>query len=77
MARITADRAALAVGNKFDLVLIAAIRTRELKNGYHPLVQCENGPIVTALREIEQGHIGRDYLKKVNILSANTKKTRR
>lgn len=77
MARLTSDIAAQAVGSKFDLVLIASIRVRELRNGYAPMVQCENGPIVTALREVEAGYIGRDYLKKVNTVSANNKKTRR
>lgn len=65
MARITSQKAAEAVGNRFDLVLIAAARTRELKKNYAPKVLCENGPAVTALREIEAGLIGRDYLKKV------------
>jgi DNA-directed RNA polymerase omega subunit len=31
MARITSQKAAEAVGNRFDLVLIASARARELK----------------------------------------------
>ena len=27
-------------------------------------VPSQNGPVITALREIEAGHIGRDYLLK-------------
>jgi len=65
MARITSQKAAEAVGNRFDLVLIAAQRARELKKGYEPKVTCDNGSSVTALREIEEGKIGRDYLKKM------------
>lgn len=65
MARITSQKATEAVGNKFDLVLIASARTRELKRNYVPKVKCDNGPLVTALREIEEGFIGREYLKKI------------
>jgi len=67
MARITSQKAAEAVGNRFDLVLIASIRARELKRNYAPKIVSTNGPMVTAIREIEQGLIGRDYLKKVGI----------
>jgi len=58
-------RASTMVGNKFDMVLIAAARARELKRGYAKQVNTNNGPIVTALQEIEAGFVGRDYLKKV------------
>lgn len=53
-----------AVGNRFDLVLIASARARELKRGYKALVPNPTGHIVTALREVEAGLVGRDYLKK-------------
>lgn len=65
MARITSQAAVEAVGNRFDLVLIASQRVRELKNGHVPKVTSKNGATVTALREIEQGHVGREYLKRV------------
>lgn len=65
MARITSQKAAEAIGNRFDLVLIASQRVRELKRGALPKVTSKNGAIVTALREIEQGYIGRDYLKRI------------
>lgn len=65
MARITSEKAALAVENRFDLVLIASQRARELKRGAMPKVASKNGTIVTALREIEEGFIGRDYLKRI------------
>lgn len=65
MARITSQQAAEAVGNRFDLVLIASQRVRELKRGAMPKVTSKNGAVVTALREIEEGYIGRDYLKRV------------
>ena len=65
MARLTSELAVTQVGNRFDLVLIAAIRSRELKRGHMPLVPSKNGPNVTALREIEAGKIGREYLEKL------------
>ena len=64
MARLTSDKAVEAVGNRYDLVLIASRRTRELTHGYRPMIASKNGPMVTALREIEQGLVSRDYLKK-------------
>jgi len=73
MARLTSERAAAAVGNKYDLVLIAARRARELKRGWQPLVQCDNDVLVTALREIEAGKIGRDYLLKPRTLDRREK----
>ena len=73
MARLTSERAAAAAGNKYDLVLIAARRARELKRGWRPLVQCDNDVLVTALREIEAGLIGRDYLLKPRTLDRREK----
>lgn len=64
MARITSETAALAVGNRYDLILIAARRVRELKKGWRPRVNCNNGLLVTAIREIEEGKVGREYLLK-------------
>lgn len=64
-SRYTSQAAVDMVGNRFDLVLIASARARELKRGHKPLIQTDNKPIVTALNEIEQGKIGREYLKKV------------
>jgi DNA-directed RNA polymerase subunit omega len=68
MARLTSELAAAAVGNKYDLVLIASRRVRELKRGWQPRVKCNNDIPVTALREIEAGFIGRDYLLKPRTL---------
>jgi DNA-directed RNA polymerase subunit omega len=68
MARLTSELAAIAVGNKYDLVLIASRRVRELRRGWHPKVVCDNDLPVTALREIEAGLIGRDYLLKPRTL---------
>jgi len=64
-ARYTSQTAVEMIGNRYDLVLIASIRARELKRGYKPLIATNNKPIVTALNEIEQGKIGIEYLKKI------------
>jgi DNA-directed RNA polymerase subunit omega len=67
MARITSQKAVEMIGNRYDMVLIAAHRVKELKNNYRAKLTCSNGQVVTALREIEEGFIGRDYLKKIEI----------
>jgi DNA-directed RNA polymerase subunit K/omega len=52
------------IGNIFDVVLIASCRYRELKRGYIPMVKTKLGPVGTALSEIDQGIIGREYIVK-------------
>jgi DNA-directed RNA polymerase subunit omega len=64
-ARYTSEEAALMVGSRFDLVLIASQRVRELKRGHKSLLNTKAGPTVTALMEIEAGLVGRDYLKRI------------
>ncbi len=66
MAKITAQKAAEVVGNRFDLVLVASQRAREIKNGSAPLIdKSDNTPTVLALREIEENKIDKsEYLKK-------------
>ena len=64
-ARYTSEEAANAVGNRFDLVLIASQRVRELKRGHRSTLTTKAGPTVTALMEIEKGLVGRDYLKRI------------
>lgn len=64
-ARYTSQDAVDQVGNRFDLVLIASARARELKRGHLARVVTKSGPMVSALEEIEKGLIGRDYLNKI------------
>lgn len=73
MARISSELATAAVGSKYDLVLIGARRARELNRGWRPTVTSDNGPVITALREIEAGRIGRDYLLKPQNLDRREK----
>ena len=67
MARVTSQKAADTIGNRYDMVLIASLRARELQKKYLPTLTCENGPVVTALREIEEKLVGKEYLKKVHV----------
>ena len=61
----TSQAAVQMVGNQFDLVLIASTRLREIKAGHRSKVVSTHGPSVQVLEEIEQGKVGREYLKKV------------
>jgi DNA-directed RNA polymerase subunit omega len=61
---LDSQQAVEAVGNRYDLVLIASARARELTRGHRAKVISNHNPAVTALGEIEHGLIGRDYLLK-------------
>jgi DNA-directed RNA polymerase subunit omega len=62
---IDTDRCVENVGNRFDLVLIASARVRELRRGHAKQVMGLNSPTITALQEIEAGLVGREYLKRI------------
>ena len=58
MARITVEDCLDHVDNRFDLVLLATKRARQLAGGVDPLLPWENDkPTVMALREIADGLI--------------------
>ncbi|QGU31929.1 DNA-directed RNA polymerase subunit omega [Thermochromatium tepidum] len=58
MARITVEDCLEHVDNRFDLVLLATKRARQLAKGVEPLLPAENDkPTVLALREIAAGKI--------------------
>jgi DNA-directed RNA polymerase subunit omega len=62
MARITIEDCTEKVPNRFHLVQMAAIRTKQLKKGARALVSTEdNKEVVVALREIAAGYIRPDY----------------
>jgi DNA-directed RNA polymerase subunit omega len=63
-AGLTSEAAVAAIGNRYDLVLVASRRMRELGRGDMPKIVTRNGHAVTAMLEIEQGHVGIDYLVK-------------
>jgi DNA-directed RNA polymerase subunit omega len=67
MARITIDDCLEQIPNRFQLTLVAALRSRQLSNGAEPVIDIEGSndkPSVIALREIAEGLIGEDILLK-------------
>ena len=66
MARVTIEDCLDNVDNRFDLVLLASKRARQLAAGKEPLVDWENDkPTVVALREISEGLITNKILDEV------------
>ena len=61
MARITIEDCIEKVPNRFQLVQMAAIRAKQLKQGANTLVSAEeNKAVVIALREIAAGLVSPD-----------------
>ncbi len=64
MARLTVEDCLDHVDNRFELVLIAAKRARQLAMGADPLVPLDNDkPTVLALREIADNLITDEVLE--------------
>lgn len=58
MARVTVEDCLDKVDNRFQLVLVATKRARQLSKGAEPFVAWENDkPTVVALREIEEDYV--------------------
>ncbi|MCH2189506.1 MAG: DNA-directed RNA polymerase subunit omega [Gammaproteobacteria bacterium] len=65
MARVTVEDCLTNVDNRFQLVLVATKRARQISLGAEPFVEEENDkPTVLALREIAEGLVTRDILKE-------------
>lgn len=66
MARVTVEDCLEHVENRFELVMVASKRAREIAvRGAQPLVEWENDkPTVVALREIAEGLITKKLLEK-------------
>lgn len=65
MARVTIEDCLENVENRFQLVITAAKRARQISMGADPTVPLENDkPTVIALREIAVGNITQDILKE-------------
>ena len=63
MARVTVEDCLNNVDNRFQLVLVATKRARQISLGSEPFVDEENDkPTVIALREIAEGLVTRDLL---------------
>jgi DNA-directed RNA polymerase subunit omega len=73
MARITVEDCLEHVDNRFDLVLLATKRARQLAAGVDPLVPWENDkPTVVALREIADGLITEQVIDEQEQVSETT-----
>jgi DNA-directed RNA polymerase subunit omega len=57
MARITVEDCLRKVESRFELVILAARRAKMIMKGAKPLVDADNRPIVTALREVAAGKV--------------------
>jgi DNA-directed RNA polymerase subunit omega len=61
MARITVEDCLERVPNRFELVLLAARRAKQLLKGARPLADSDNKEIVTALREVAADKVRLKY----------------
>ena len=68
MARITVEDCLNRIDNRFEMVLTATKRARQISNGAEPMVEEENDkPTVLALREIADGLVDPE---RVDVLQA-------
>ncbi|MGB0466969.1 MAG: DNA-directed RNA polymerase subunit omega [Pontibacterium sp.] len=67
MARVTVEDCLENVDNRFELVMVASKRARQLATGgKEPKVEWENDkPTVVALREIAEGHVNNSVLDDI------------
>jgi DNA-directed RNA polymerase subunit omega len=57
MSRITVEDCLRRVNNRFELVMLASKRARQLFKGAKPLIDFDNREVVVALREIADGKV--------------------
>jgi DNA-directed RNA polymerase subunit omega len=57
MSRITVEDCLQKINNRFELVLLASKRARQLFKGAKPLIDSDNREVVVALREIADGKV--------------------
>ncbi|ALV08168.1 MULTISPECIES: DNA-directed RNA polymerase subunit omega [Roseateles] len=67
MARITVEDCLTKIPNRFQLVLAATYRARMLSQGHAPKLESKNKPGVTALREVANGDVGVEMLRRVPV----------
>lgn len=66
MARVTVEDCIETVPNRFELVMTAAQRARQIANGADPLVEEESDkPTVIALREIAEGAVDEENIRQL------------
>jgi DNA-directed RNA polymerase subunit omega len=67
MARVTIENVKKRIANRYEIILLAAHRARNLEFGAKPLIDTKNKKIknaLLALMEIESGKIDLEELKK-------------
>jgi DNA-directed RNA polymerase omega subunit len=65
-SEVDTDKCVELAGGRYNLVLMASVRTREIASRNRSSMLHEHlHPNVTALLEIQEGKIGQEYLKKV------------
>lgn len=65
MARVTVEDCLENIPNRFDLILVASKRARQIARGAEPMVEPENDkPTVIALREIAAGLVTKEILNQ-------------
>ena len=65
MARVTVEDSLEKINNRFELVLVAAKRARDISMGAEPFLPAEKDkPTVIALREVAEGFVDDDYARK-------------
>ncbi|HSH83627.1 MAG TPA: DNA-directed RNA polymerase subunit omega [Guyparkeria sp.] len=66
MARVTVEDCLEKIPNRFELVLTAARRARQIEYGAEPLVPMgKEKPVVIALRELGEGKIDRTRIDEI------------
>ena len=67
MARLTVEDWVENVNNRYDLVLLASKRARQIAMGADPLVPADNDkPTVIALREIAENLVSPENIDTIN-----------
>lgn len=67
MARITVEDCLEVVDNRFELVLMATKRARQVAKGAQPLVEMSNDkPTVVALREIAERKVDQTLIAEID-----------
>ena len=57
MARVTVEDCLERVPSRFELVVLASKRAKQLLKGSRPLIETRNKEVVSALREIAAGKV--------------------
>lgn len=64
MARVTVEDCLKKIDNRFEMVLTAAVRARQLSSGTVARVDSKDKPTVVALREISAGLVDKEEMLK-------------